>query len=221
MLERSLRAGELVAAADDVRARDRDRRTCCSRCFSPDVRSLGVGAARSATASWRIIEQLITIPCVRRADPRRRRRRARRAAALAARAPRSAARCARPRQDADTAELVGVNARAVYARATAIAVATAALAGVFLAMRSTFDPYARPDAADLRLRGGRDRRHRLAVGHAARRHRPRRRPDGRRADRPAVLRSSPGTSSSSPCSPSARGRRPAAAQALRSRTVTA
>ena len=45
-------------------------------------------------------------------------------------------------EDADTAELVGVNARAVYARATAIAVATAALAGVFFAMRSTFDPNA-------------------------------------------------------------------------------
>jgi branched-chain amino acid transport system permease protein len=42
--------------------------------------------------------------------------------------------------DADTAELVGVNARRVYAAATAIAVATAALAGVFYAMRSAFDP---------------------------------------------------------------------------------
>ena len=39
--------------------------------------------------------------------------------------------------DPDTAELVGVDSRAVYARATAIAVATAALAGVFFAMRST------------------------------------------------------------------------------------
>ena len=43
--------------------------------------------------------------------------------------------------DADTAELVGVNARTVYAVATAIALATAALAGVFLGMRSTFDPF--------------------------------------------------------------------------------
>jgi branched-chain amino acid transport system permease protein len=43
-------------------------------------------------------------------------------------------------EDADTAELVGVNARRVYARATAIAVATAALAGVFLGMRSAFGP---------------------------------------------------------------------------------
>ncbi len=45
-------------------------------------------------------------------------------------------------EDPDTAELVGVNSRAVYAVAAAIAVATAALAGVFLAMRSSFDPYA-------------------------------------------------------------------------------
>jgi branched-chain amino acid transport system permease protein len=46
--------------------------------------------------------------------------------------------------DPDAAELVGVDSRAVYARATAIAVATAALAGVFFAMRSTFDPTAGP-----------------------------------------------------------------------------
>ena len=46
--------------------------------------------------------------------------------------------------DPDTAELVGVNARAVYARATAIAVAVAALAGVFYAMRASFDPFAGP-----------------------------------------------------------------------------
>jgi branched-subunit amino acid ABC-type transport system permease component len=46
--------------------------------------------------------------------------------------------------DADTAELVGIDARGVYARATAIAVATAALAGVFYAMRAAFDPYAGP-----------------------------------------------------------------------------
>jgi branched-chain amino acid transport system permease protein len=43
-------------------------------------------------------------------------------------------------QDPDTAELVGVNSREVYARAAAIAIATAALAGVFFGMRTTFDP---------------------------------------------------------------------------------
>ena len=44
-------------------------------------------------------------------------------------------------EDPDTAELVGVNSRAVYAIAAAIAVATAALAGAFLAMRSSINPY--------------------------------------------------------------------------------
>jgi len=44
-------------------------------------------------------------------------------------------------EDPETAELVGVNSRAVYALAAAIAVATAALAGAFLGMRSSFTPY--------------------------------------------------------------------------------
>ncbi len=47
-------------------------------------------------------------------------------------------------EDPDTAELVGVNARAVYAIAAAIAVATVAIAGTMLAMRATFDPYSGP-----------------------------------------------------------------------------
>ena len=45
-------------------------------------------------------------------------------------------------EDADTAGLVGVNARAVNAVATAIAMVTVGIAGAFLAMRATFDPYA-------------------------------------------------------------------------------
>jgi branched-chain amino acid transport system permease protein len=45
-------------------------------------------------------------------------------------------------EDADTAGLVGVNARAVNAIATAIAMTTVGVAGAFLAMRATFDPYA-------------------------------------------------------------------------------
>jgi branched-chain amino acid transport system permease protein len=47
-------------------------------------------------------------------------------------------------EDPDTAELVGVNSRAAYAVAAAIAVATTAIAGTFLAMRATFDPYSGP-----------------------------------------------------------------------------
>ena len=46
--------------------------------------------------------------------------------------------------DADTAQLVGVDARSVYAASTAIAISTVAIAGAFLAMRATFDPYTGP-----------------------------------------------------------------------------
>jgi branched-chain amino acid transport system permease protein len=46
--------------------------------------------------------------------------------------------------DPDTAGLVGINARVVYAQATGIAVATAVLAGAFFAMRSSFDPSSGP-----------------------------------------------------------------------------
>jgi branched-chain amino acid transport system permease protein len=42
--------------------------------------------------------------------------------------------------DPVTAELVGINAKRVYALAAAIALATAALAGTFFGMRSSFDP---------------------------------------------------------------------------------
>lgn len=44
--------------------------------------------------------------------------------------------------DPDTAQLVGVNAFAVNAVASAIAMGTVAIAGTFLAMRATVDPYA-------------------------------------------------------------------------------
>jgi branched-chain amino acid transport system permease protein len=45
-------------------------------------------------------------------------------------------------EEPDTAGLVGVNARRVNAVAVAIAMATVAVAGAFLGMRATFDPYA-------------------------------------------------------------------------------
>lgn len=47
-------------------------------------------------------------------------------------------------EDPDTAQLVGVNSRAIYALAAAIAVATVTLAGAFYGMRSTFAPYDGP-----------------------------------------------------------------------------
>jgi branched-chain amino acid transport system permease protein len=48
-------------------------------------------------------------------------------------------------EDPDTAELVGINSHAVYARATAIAVGIATLGGLALALRTTFSPYSGPD----------------------------------------------------------------------------
>ena len=51
-------------------------------------------------------------------------------------------------EDGDAAELVGINSRGVYARATALAVAVRlALGGLFPAIRSI----QRADAADFRL----------------------------------------------------------------------
>ena len=47
-------------------------------------------------------------------------------------------------EDPDAAELIGIDSRAVYARATAIAVGIAALGGLFLAIRSVFDPVSGP-----------------------------------------------------------------------------
>jgi branched-chain amino acid transport system permease protein len=47
-------------------------------------------------------------------------------------------------EDPDTAELVGVDSRLISAVAAAIALATVGLAGMFMGMRATFDPYAGP-----------------------------------------------------------------------------
>ncbi|WP_433383608.1 branched-chain amino acid ABC transporter permease [Actinoplanes sp. CA-142083] len=110
--------------------------------YNPDVRSLGGAAGDVATGSWRITDQLsisylgvlilatavlvlggLQLTLRRTAFGREMRATA---------------------QDADTATLVGVPASSVYARATAIAVATATLAGVFLAVRSTFDASSGP-----------------------------------------------------------------------------
>jgi branched-chain amino acid transport system permease protein len=110
--------------------------------YSPDVRSLGGAAGGVATGSWRITDQLsishlgvlilavavLVLGGLQLALRRTAFGREMRATA----------------QDADTAALVGVPAQSVYARATAIAVATATLAGVFLAVRSTFDASSGP-----------------------------------------------------------------------------
>lgn len=47
-------------------------------------------------------------------------------------------------EDPDTVGLVGINARKVNAVATAIALITVAIAGMFLGMRATFTPYSGP-----------------------------------------------------------------------------
>jgi branched-chain amino acid transport system permease protein len=47
-------------------------------------------------------------------------------------------------EDPDIAGLVGVDARAVHALAAALAMIAVGIAGAFLGMRATFDPYAGP-----------------------------------------------------------------------------
>jgi branched-chain amino acid transport system permease protein len=110
--------------------------------FSPDVRSLGSSAGAVSTGSWKLTSQL-SVPYIGVVVL---------LVALAVlgglqymlqhtgfgRDMRATA------QDPDTASLVGIPASAVYAKATAIAVATAAIAGAFLAIRSSFDPGSGP-----------------------------------------------------------------------------
>ena len=110
--------------------------------FSPDVRSLGGNAGAVTTSSWQIASGLsvsnlgIVILAV---------------AVLVFGAlqvflsrTRAGWMMRATAEDADAAELVGINSRAVYARATALAVAIAALGGLFLAIRSVFDPVSGP-----------------------------------------------------------------------------
>jgi branched-chain amino acid transport system permease protein len=139
MLERSLRAGELVPLLTTfglliVIA------NLLQYFFSPDVHSLPAG--RIGSASWRISSHftlpwfdalILAVAIVVLGSLHVLLRRTQMGRMLRATAA-----------DADTAELLGVDARRVYAYATAIAVATAALAGVFYAMRSTFDPFSGP-----------------------------------------------------------------------------
>jgi branched-chain amino acid transport system permease protein len=139
LLERSLRAGELVPLLTTfglliVIA------NLLEYSFSPDVHSLTAG--RIGGASWRISSHftlpwfdalILGVAIVVLGGLQLLLRRTRIGRELRATAA-----------DPDTAELLGVDARRVYAYATAIAVATAALAGVFYAMRSAFDPFSGP-----------------------------------------------------------------------------
>jgi branched-chain amino acid transport system permease protein len=138
LLKRSVRAGPLVPLLTTFGVAIVIQNGLL-QAFSPDVHSLGSAAGRIATGSWRLHSQLriswlglLTLAVavtvlgglqlfLQRTGPGREMR------ATA--------------QDADTAQLVGINAHAVYARATSLALATAAIAGTFLVIRSTVDPF--------------------------------------------------------------------------------
>jgi len=141
LLGRSLRGGPLVPLLTTFGLAIAIQNTL-QEAFSPDVRSLGAAAGWIATASWRISGGLaiswfgvlilaVAVAVLGGLDWFLRR-------TGLGREMRATA------QDPDAARLVGIDARAVYARATAIAVATAALAGAFLAIRSTFEPLSGP-----------------------------------------------------------------------------
>jgi branched-chain amino acid transport system permease protein len=141
LLERSLRAGPLVPLLTTFGLAIVIQNMLL-QVFSPDVQSLGGNAGDITTASWQINDQvsipglgvlilavaIVVLGGLHLFLSRTRFGREMRATA----------------QDADTAQLVGINARDVYARATAIAVATAALAGLFLAIRSVIEPSSGP-----------------------------------------------------------------------------
>ncbi len=141
LLERSLRSGVLIPLLTTFGLSIVIQNLLQER-FSPDVRSLGGNAGEITTASWKITDQIsisalgalilvvafVVLGTLQLYLSRTASGRMMRATA----------------EDADTAELVGIDARAIYARATAIAVATAALAGLFLAIRSTFEPTSGP-----------------------------------------------------------------------------
>jgi branched-chain amino acid transport system permease protein len=141
LLARSLRAGELTPLLTTFGLAI-VLQNALLQIFSPDVRSLGSTAGSVSIGSWRITNQL-AIPYIgvlilvlavavlgglqlmlqRTSFGREMRATA---------------------QDPDTAGLVGVPSSTVYARATAIAVATATIAGTFLAIHATFAPSSGP-----------------------------------------------------------------------------
>lgn len=110
--------------------------------FSPDVRSLGGNAGAVTTSSWQITSGLsvsalgvvILVVAVLVFGTLQ----------LFLSRTRAGWMMRATAEDADAAELVGINSRGVYARATALAVAIAALGGLFLAIRSVFDPLSGP-----------------------------------------------------------------------------
>jgi branched-chain amino acid transport system permease protein len=110
--------------------------------FSPDVRSLGGGAGAITTASVRVTNELsvsglgalILLVAVLVISGLH----------LFLSSTRAGWVMRATAEDADAAELVGVDSRRVYALATAVAVAVAALGGLFLGIRSVFEPSSGP-----------------------------------------------------------------------------
>ena len=110
--------------------------------FSPDVRSLGGSVGSLTTASWQVVGGL-SIPALGVVIML--------VALLLFGAlhlflsrTRAGWMMRATAEDADAAELVGIDSRLMYASATALAVAIAALGGLFLAIRSVFDPVSGP-----------------------------------------------------------------------------
>ena len=110
--------------------------------FSPDVHSLGGSAGAITTSSWQVTSGLsvsalglvmLVVAVIVFGGLQLFLSRTRAGWMMRATA-----------EDSDAAELVGIDSRSVYARATAIAVAIAALGGLFLGIRSVFDPQSGP-----------------------------------------------------------------------------
>jgi branched-chain amino acid transport system permease protein len=141
LLARSLRSGELTPLLTTFGLAI-VLQNALLQIFSPDVRSLGAAAGSISTGSWPITSQLsvpylgLLVLAVAVAVLGGLQLMLRRTAF--GREMRATA------QDPDTAGLVGIPASTVYARATAIAVGTATLAGAFLAIHSSFGPASGP-----------------------------------------------------------------------------
>jgi len=110
--------------------------------FSPDVRSLGGSAGAFTTASWQVTSELsisalgvlVLVVAVIVFGALQ---------LFLSYTPMGWAMRATA-EDPEAAELVGIDSKAVYARATAIAVAIASVGGLFLAIRSVFEPTSGP-----------------------------------------------------------------------------
>ena len=110
--------------------------------FSPDVHSLGGSAGSLTTSSWQVTSGLtvsalgivVLVVAVLVFGSLQ----------IFLSSTRAGWRMRATAEDPDAAELVGIDSRGVYARATALAVAIAALGGLFLGIRSVFDPLSGP-----------------------------------------------------------------------------